>query len=118
MKVLGLAILLLFTGVSEALAWGQEGHSIVAEIAQRRLTPAARQRVSELLAGEFPGLTESSQIGLASIASWADDYRALHDESANWHFVDIPMGTTTTIRRWTANWMQNMEIAPSMLLDA
>jgi hypothetical protein len=90
MKVLGLALFLLSAGVSEAFAWGQEGHSIVAEIAQRRLTPAVRQKVSELLASELPGLPESSQIGLASIASWADDYRASHDESADWHFVDIP----------------------------
>jgi hypothetical protein len=28
---------------------------------------------------------------LPSIASWADDYRALHLDSADWHFVDIPV---------------------------
>ncbi|WP_442869726.1 DUF3616 domain-containing protein [Bradyrhizobium sp. CCBAU 65884] len=28
---------------------------------------------------------------LGSIASWADDYRAEHEESRNWHFVNIPL---------------------------
>jgi hypothetical protein len=92
MKVFGLAILLLSAGVNETLAWGQEGHSIIAEIAQRPLSPAALQKVNELLVGELPGLPASSLIGLASIASWADDYRAAHDESRNWHFVDVPYG--------------------------
>jgi S1/P1 Nuclease len=78
--------------VTETWAWGQEGHSIVAEIAQRRLSPAALQKVNELLVGELPGLPGSSPIGLASIASWADDYRASHDESRNWHFVNVPYG--------------------------
>jgi S1/P1 Nuclease len=84
--------LLLSVGVTETWAWGQEGHSIVAEIAQRRLSPVALQKMNELLVGEFPGLPASSRIGLASIASWADDYRASHDESRNWHFVDVSYG--------------------------
>jgi nuclease S1 len=65
-----------------AQAWGPEGHSIVAEIAQRRLTPEAAAKVREIL-GE--------NASLASIASWADDYRAVHLDSAGWHFVDIPL---------------------------
>jgi hypothetical protein len=48
---------------------GPEGHSIVAEIAQRRLTPEAAAKVREIL-GE--------NASLASIASWANDYRAVH----------------------------------------
>jgi hypothetical protein len=48
--------------------------------------------VNELLVGELPGLPASARIGLASIASWADDYRASHDESRNWDFVDVPYG--------------------------
>jgi hypothetical protein len=31
---------------SEALAWGEEGHSIVAEIAQRRLSQSAAQAIT------------------------------------------------------------------------
>ena len=67
-----------------ALAWGPEGHSIVAEIAQQRLSDSAARLVRDLLQGR----------SLASIASWADDYRASHPETTNWHFVDIPLGVT------------------------
>ncbi len=67
---------------SAALAWGQEGHSIVAEIAQRRLDPAAQAAVAAALG---PG------VSLASVSSWADGQRSAHPETANWHFVDIPL---------------------------
>jgi hypothetical protein len=33
----------------QALAWGQEGHSIIAELAQHRLTPEAAAEVGRLL---------------------------------------------------------------------
>jgi hypothetical protein len=67
--------------VQEAAAWGASGHSIVAEIAQRRLHPRALRQVKKLLGGEK---------SLASIASWADDITLLRPNTANWHFVNIP----------------------------
>ena len=82
MKKLVIAWLILLALIAQAQAWGPEGHSIVAEIAQRRLTPAVAARVREILGGNA---------SLASIASWADDYRALHPATARWHFVDIPL---------------------------
>jgi hypothetical protein len=51
-------------------------------VAQRRLTPAMAARVREIL-GE--------NASLASLASWADDYRTLHLHTARWPFVDIPL---------------------------
>jgi len=66
--------------VGQALAWGPEGHSIVAEIAQRRLSPQATAMVEQLL-----GRGHS----LASIASWADDVREERPETTRWHFVSI-----------------------------
>jgi hypothetical protein len=68
-----------------AWAWGQEGHSIIAEIAQRRLTPQAAAAVDGVL-----GHGRS----LASIASWADDYREQDPATEPWHFVDIPVDAT------------------------
>ena len=59
-----------------------EGHSIIAEIAQRRLSPEAARSVGQLL-----GRGHS----LASIASWADDARDTRPETSNWHFVDMPL---------------------------
>jgi nuclease S1 len=77
------ALVCVWTG--DALAWGQEGHSIIAEIAQQRLSPAAAQRVAGLLKGR----------SLASIASWADDVRDTRPETTQWHFVDIPLDVPT-----------------------
>ena len=35
-----------------ALAWGPQGHRLVARVAETELTPQARAQVSQLLAGE------------------------------------------------------------------
>ena len=77
------ALVCILTG--DALAWGQEGHSIIAEIAQQRLSPPAAQTVATLLKGR----------SLASIASWADDVRDTRPETGGWHFVDIPLDVPT-----------------------
>jgi hypothetical protein len=70
-----LAWTLTWTPMEQALAWGQEGHSIVAEIAQRRLDANTREKIQALLKDEAPE-ADVPQIALASIASWADDYRS------------------------------------------
>lgn len=67
---------------THALAFGPEGHSIIAEIAHRRLTPAASEQVRALL---------GPNVSLASIASWADDARPARNETASWHYVNIPL---------------------------
>jgi len=67
--------------VSEAASWGASGHSIIAEIAQRRLHPQALRQIRELLGGD---------VSLASVASWADELAQSRPETANWHFVNIP----------------------------
>ncbi len=82
--LLGLPIMALAS--SAALAWGQEGHSIVAEIAQRRLSPAAQAAVTDIL---------GAGVSLASVSSWADGQRSAHPETANWHFVDIPLAAAS-----------------------
>lgn len=67
-----------------ALAWGPEGHAIVAEIAESRLTSAAAAQVQQLLA------LEGNQ-HLDQVSSWPDAYRVSHPETGPWHFVDIPL---------------------------
>lgn len=81
MKALCIAAVLAFAPLQQAFAWGQEGHSIVAEIAQRRLTPAAAATVNQLL----------DKASMASIASWADDIRTSRKKTSRWHFADIPI---------------------------
>jgi hypothetical protein len=51
-----------------ASAWGPSGHRIVAELAQKQLTPAARAEVERLLKPE-------NERSLADVATWADDLR-------------------------------------------
>ena len=90
MRSFWLAVLFAPLLVSEARTWGQEGHSIVAEIAEHRLTPKTLGKIHALLKIEVPQAT-NAQVSLASIASWADDFRDLHPETEGWHFVDIPL---------------------------
>jgi hypothetical protein len=63
-------------------AWGVEGHSLVARIAEAQLTTAVRARVAEILG---PGRT------LASVANWPDEVRRTRPETAPWHFINIPI---------------------------
>jgi hypothetical protein len=64
----------------EGFGWGREGHQVVANLAQSRLSPAARRSVAALLHGAT----------LASVSTWADSYRNSHPQTARWHYVDIP----------------------------
>jgi hypothetical protein len=77
--------LLLFS--SPAFAWGEFGHRLVGELAERQLSPAARAAVAELLKHE-PEPT------LAGIAAWADHVREADLEdyahSRSWHFINFP----------------------------
>ncbi len=80
-----LIALLLLVVPNELFAWGGDGHKIVANIAEARLTPAARAQVQALLDGAH----------LADVASWADEVRKDRPETSRWHYVDIPYGATS-----------------------
>lgn len=81
-----LAIAMVFLPISAALAFGQEGHSIIGEIANRRLTAQALTAVENAL-----GKGHS----LAAVGSWADDVRDARPTTYNWHFVDLPLTADT-----------------------
>jgi len=87
-RTFALSAVLTCVITGQALAWGEEGHAIVGEIAQRRLNDTARAAVSTILKNVSPNLAHAS---LASFASWADDFRAQHHETTNWHFVNISL---------------------------
>ncbi len=86
--VLGLALSL---AAPLAMAWGPEGHRIVAELAQRRLTPSAEAEVVRLLA---PDHTRR----LADVASWPDEMQddptlgSLWKQTRRQHYVDFGAG--------------------------
>jgi hypothetical protein len=77
--------------------WGEEGHAIIALIAQHYLDPLVRERVDALLAGDTSALTADTS--MASEASWADRYRdsdrdgarLRYESTRQWHYVDIEL---------------------------
>jgi hypothetical protein len=80
----GTLALALATSIAQphpAFAWGQSGHSIIAELAQRHLSPTARAAIKSLI----------GDASLASISNWADDYKFTPEGKGTyrWHFVDI-----------------------------
>ena len=86
MSVLVVASLLL---PSPTLAWGYEGHEIVATIARAELTPSVRAKVDAILAADTDTLTGPD---IVSRATWADAWRSAgHRETAQWHFVDTEL---------------------------
>lgn len=72
---------------SSALAWGQLGHSVIAELSQRHLSPAAQAKLKELI----------GDTSLAAISNWADDYKftPAGKNTYRWHFVDIDIERPT-----------------------
>ncbi|HEY6342999.1 MAG TPA: S1/P1 nuclease [Bryobacteraceae bacterium] len=64
--------------------WGPTGHRVVAEIAQRHLTPVARERTAKLL----------HEYSLAEVANWADELRSepRYDKYKRLHFATVPDG--------------------------
>ena len=82
MKAFGFAVLIIVLAARQAFAWGQEGHSIVAEVAQREVKPTTRAAIDKIL----------HHGTLAAVASWADDAKfTTRPDTATWHFVDIPL---------------------------
>jgi hypothetical protein len=71
------------------LAWGSEGHQVIALIAEAKLTPNAKAEVERLLAQE-PGQT------LASVSTWADEHR--NPATASWHYVNFPRDTCSYVQ--------------------
>ncbi len=96
MKRLAFPLLLsALTFPQPALAWGREGHVIVAEIAGRHLTPQARAAVQQLLDLE----PEPKNRTLAHASLWPDLIKSSkhlqHDKyrfARPLHYVNVPTG--------------------------
>jgi hypothetical protein len=84
MRAITPAMLVVLGLPGPALAWGSEGHRIVAEIAEQYLEPETARQIRELLVIE-------TATTLAQVSTWADEIRPQRRETAPWHFVDIPI---------------------------
>jgi S1/P1 Nuclease len=79
-----------------ALAWGDEGHEIIALVADRFPGPAVREKIAAMLAADPDNLTAHD---IASEATWADRYRDSdragdrrhYEQTRDWHFVDVEL---------------------------
>ena len=97
--------LLLASGLcaTTALAWGPEGHRIVARIAAGHLSGAAKTGVQSLLESDplVTGTTAGKEStkkkkknsfshsgAMAAVANWADDVKK-QTKTNEWHFIDL-----------------------------
>lgn len=77
-----------------ALAWSDEGHAVVALIAEHYLSPATSAKIQAMLRDDTDPLTGHD---LVSEASWADKYqesdkkttKTRYEATRAWHFADI-----------------------------
>jgi hypothetical protein len=81
-------------------AWGCKGHQVIAFIAEKHLTPEAREFVDKLLR-ENPADPQLSQYCpeanpdlLAAASTWADNIRRQRTNTAPWHYINVPRGAT------------------------
>jgi hypothetical protein len=70
---------------SPVLAWGADGHEVVAHLAAMNLTPKARAAVAALLGGE-------AEAAMVIAANWADEIRDARPETSTWHYVTLQVG--------------------------
>lgn len=72
--------------VTNAFAWGKEGHQVVANLAEMQLSAKAHAEVDRLLALE-------AGASLSSISTWPDEHRS--PVTSPWHYVNFPRDTCT-----------------------
>jgi hypothetical protein len=90
-------IALLTSGASPTNAWGCKGHQTVALIAEKHLTPEAKQFLQKLL-GDNPidpklkrWCGNATPDLLVDASTWPDDVRN-ERKNGPWHYIDIPRG--------------------------
>jgi len=81
-----------------AWAWDPTGHMLVDQIAWTQTKPAARERVTALVAKIDNRFNENRPYNFTTAGCWMDDMRATPDYAYSlWHYVDMPF--TPTARR-------------------
>lgn len=68
--------------VSQAFAWGQNGHRAVGLVAEQHLSKKAKKKIMNLLQNNT----------LAEVSVWMDDIKSDHayDHTHDWHWVTVP----------------------------
>ena len=95
--ILACALATSFCVAPSARSWGCKGHQTVALIAEKHLTPEARQFVERLLAENPIDPKLKRYCGnvtndlLVDASTWPDDVRS-ERHNGPWHYIDIPRG--------------------------
>jgi hypothetical protein len=87
LRLILLLAILLPGPAGQALAWGVEGHEIIAAMAARQLSARASAQVRVLLGG-------APAAAMIADANWADEVRDQRPEISRWHYVNIPIAAT------------------------
>jgi hypothetical protein len=112
--VLGVIAALVAGVGTPALAWGPEGHTVIARVAAARLSSQATADLQWIISVGVPALNAQMPGGKCQIdpsdpwgpvpdfetdhdyhtnlANWPDCWRILTPTTAPWHFDDIPLG--------------------------
>ena len=72
----------------DAWAWGREGHRVVARIAARNVSSAAKQKIAAILGSSAAGVEDA----LVAAATWPDEIDKAATGTETWHFVNVPIG--------------------------
>lgn len=70
----------------QGFSWGQTGHRITGEIAEKYLTRKARKNIKKIIGNQ----------SLAIASTWMDEIKSdpLYNHTHDWHWVTIPDGQT------------------------
>jgi len=83
-----LASIILLLLPLQSQAWSGVGHRTVAYIAEEHLTERTKAQIRNIL---------PTNETLVSVATWADDIRPLRQQTAPWHYIDLPARENITI---------------------
>jgi hypothetical protein len=89
MRIIPLIISIVALMSSLSFGWGREGHQVIATVAEDHLNETTKVMIQSLIGNNH----------LYSIASWADDIRRERRDTAPWHYVNIPLGSTYNASR-------------------
>ena len=72
-----------FNSIENSIMWGNIGHKVVGEIAERKLNQKVKLIVNDLLDGE----------SMANASTWADEIKSdpLYKQYNPWHYVNMPL---------------------------
>ncbi|URE46912.1 hypothetical protein MUK42_25187 [Musa troglodytarum] len=82
------SLFLLLSLPAFAYGWGVDGHAIICQIAQERLSESAAAAVEDLL----PNYAKNN---LSSLCTWADRVKFRYRWSSPLHYIDTPDGLCT-----------------------